>query len=191
MQHIPEPIQRISNKTATVWRINSLISNGIFLIVLGVALFLSQYFDWVDWINTIIYILIGLTVLHLIYRLTIYPIYMQRTWRYEINEDFVQIKHGFINHYHAIVPMSRVEYVNTDQGPILRRFALASLTVGTLTSSHEIPALSVEEAAEIREKIVYFAKIVDVVEDEEPVQGMVERSNESIEHVEQKVDDHE
>lgn len=166
MPHIPEPTQRISPKASTVWRINSAIFSGGFLIILGVLIFLSFYLDWFGWIKITLYIISALTTLNLIYRLTIYPIYMQRTWRYEIDEDFVQIKYGFINRYHAIIPMSRVEYVNTDQGPLLRKFRLASLTIGTLTSPHEIPALSLDEAAEIRSKIVYLAKIVDVTEEE-------------------------
>lgn len=172
---IPEPTQRISPKASTVWRISSAIFTGGFLIILGILIFLSFYFDWFEWIKITLYIITAITTLNLIYRLTIYPVYMQHTWRYEIDEDFVQIKYGFINRYHAIIPMSRVEYVNTDQGPLLRKFGLASLTIGTLTSPHEIPALSNDEAAEIRSKIVYLAKIVDVVE-EEPVEDLTTKT---------------
>lgn len=84
---------------------------------------------------------------------------MQRTWRYEIDEDFIQLKHGFLNRHHTIVPMSRVEYVNTEQGPLLRRFELSVLTIGTLASTHEIPALTLTEATIVRNKIARLAQI--------------------------------
>lgn len=164
MQHIHEPTEKISPKAITVWRINSLIWRGGFLILLGIVLYLNFYFDWNYWITIGLYILIGYCLIRLIYKLTIYPLYMQRTWRYSIDADFIQIKYGFFTKSHFIVPMSRVEYVNTEQGPLLRLYKVASLTIGTLSTSHDIPALTVKEAADLRDKIAHLAK-VDIPEE--------------------------
>lgn len=173
MQQIPEPTQKISPKAITVWRIGDAFSAFITLLILFSLLFAQHYFDWYNWIGMILYLLIGYVFLRSIYKLTIKPIYLQRTWRYEIDEDHIQMKHGFFHKYHLLVPMSRVEYVNTNQGPLLRKFGLSSVTIGTIASSHDIPAVSEKEAKVLREKIVHLAQIEKaqtverVVEDED------------------------
>ncbi|MEI3607004.1 PH domain-containing protein [Pseudogracilibacillus sp. SE30717A] len=157
----PEPSEKISSKAITVWRIRDSISALIQLIILSILFFAYYYFNWYSWISVILFIIIGYIILSTIYKLTIYPVYLQRTWRYEIDKDHIQIKHGYFHKYHAIVPMSRVEYVNTNQGPLLRKFGLSSITIGTIASSHDIPALPVEKAKELRNRIVYLAQIDD------------------------------
>lgn len=87
------------------------------------------------------------------------PIYLQRTWRYEIEEQHIQIKHGLFSKHHLIIPMSKVQYVNTNQGPLLRRYGLSTITIGTIASSHEIPAITEEEATALRNRIAQLANI--------------------------------
>src|SRR5690625_5811113 len=93
----------------------------------------------------------------MIYELTIRPILLQKTWRYDIDENYIQLKYGFINKHSLIIPMSRVEYVNTNQGPILRYYNLSVLTIGTITSANQISPISVAEAAETSGIILYLA----------------------------------
>lgn len=172
LQNIHEPTETISPKAIKVWRINSLIWRGVFLLLLGTALYLTFHFDWNHWIKVGLYVLIGYCTIRLIYKLTIYPLYMQRTWRYSIDEDFIQIKYGFFTKNHFIVPMSRVEYVNTVQGPLLRMYKVATLTIGTLSTPHDIPALTIEEAADLRAKIAHLAKVE--IPDEEHTEHVAE-----------------
>lgn len=156
---INEPTQKISKKAVIVWRIHSFFKNSVVLLVLGVLLFLSYKFSWFYWISFILYVLISFVILLMIYDLAIHPVYLQRTWRYDINEHIVQLKYGFFQRHHIIIPMSRVEYVNAHQGPLLRRYHLSSITIGTIASQHEIPALNEEEANALRNEIVSLAQI--------------------------------
>ncbi len=159
IQKIPEPQKRISKKAINVWRVTDLIQNLIGLFIIGGLIFSSRYFDWVNWIDIILYILLGFILIIMIYELTIRPVLLQKTWRYDIDENYIQLKHGFINKRSLIIPMSRVEYVNTNQGPILRHYDLSVLTIGTITSANEIPAIPVAEAQEIRELIIHLAEL--------------------------------
>lgn len=168
---INEPIQKISNKAVKVWRIHNFLKNSIALIVLGVLLFLYYKFSWLDWIGILLYIMIIFVILLMVYDLSIHPIYLQRTWRYDINEHVVQLKYGFLQRQHIIIPISRVEYVNAHQGPLLRRYHLSAITIGTIASQHEIPALKVKEANALRNKIVSLAQIETVTQQKD------ERSN--------------
>src|SRR5699024_2204392 len=95
----------------------------------------------------------------MIYELTIRPILLQKTWRYDIDENYIQLKYGFINKHSLIIPMSRVEYVNTNHGPILRYYNLSVLTIVTITSANQITAIPVAEAEEIRHLMIYVAEL--------------------------------
>lgn len=165
---IPEPQKKISKKAINVWRITDLLQNLIVLIIIGALIFSSHYFNWLSWIGIILYIFLGIAVITTIYELTIRPVLLQRTWRYDINKNYIQLKHGFINKRALIIPMSRVEYVNTNQGPILRHYNLSVLTIGTITSANKIPAIPTTEAQEIRELIVHLADLDNNTPDPEP-----------------------
>lgn len=163
---INEPTQKISKKAITVWRIKHLINNSMILLVLITLLIFYYRFNWLNWIGTFLIIMIVFVILVIIYDLTIHPIYLQRTWRYEVDEQIIQIKFGFFNKQHTIIPLSRVEYVNTNQGPLLRKYHLASVSIGTIASQHEIPALTEDDAQILRNKIISLAQL-DISEDNE------------------------
>ncbi len=55
--------------------------------------------------------------------------------------------------------MIRVQHVETKQGPILKYFNLASVSISTAATTHEIPALSNEIASDLRDKISTLAKV--------------------------------
>lgn len=158
-QQIPQPIETISKQAVSVWRISSIISYTITLLILGVLIFLQVYNEWPSWIGYVAYVIAGLVFLQAIYKIFIYPIYMQKTWRYRVDAEYIQLKYGALEHTHILVPMIKVLHVSTTQGPILRRFGLATITIGTTSSSHEIPALPLQVAEELREKIAVLAKV--------------------------------
>ncbi|WYP27014.1 PH domain-containing protein [Alkalihalobacillus sp. FSL W8-0930] len=160
-QTIQKPDQKISDKATSVWRISSAISHAITLLILGTAIFLQHYYEWVEWIRYVVYAVTAIVLLHALYKIFIYPIYMQRTWRYRVDDEYIQMKYGVIDQEHVMVPMVKVLHVSTNQGPILRRYGLSTITVGTTASSHEIPALPNEEAEDLREKIAVLAKVYE------------------------------
>lgn len=158
---IKEPEQRISPAAIKVWRIRAGVLDGFIFIALGVLLYLNHRFDWAEWLDIIFYILLVLAVIYAVYNILIRPIYLQRTWRYEIDEEHIQLKHGALRQSHLIVPMTKVQYVETNQGPLLRKYKLRTITIGTMASSHDIPALPEQEATKLRSRIAFLAEITD------------------------------
>lgn len=156
---INEPTEEISEKAITVWRIRDFLKNSGALIILFALLFLYYKFTWFYWVSIILYVMISFVILMMIYDLSIHPVYLQRTWRYDINEHVIQLKYGFFHRHHIVIPLSRVEYVNAHQGPLLRKYRLSAVTIGTITSQHEIPALKEIEANTLRDKIITLAQI--------------------------------
>lgn len=163
--NVKEPTQRISPYAVKVWRITNTLGHGITLAVLGGLLAASLYFDWKVWIGWILYALMGITALSAAYSILFEPYFLQKTWRYEIDELHIQLKHGSINQVHSLIPMTKVEYVTTNQGPFLRKYGLYNLQIGTVTSSHQIPAIPKDEAMQLRAQIAELANIKDTDEE--------------------------
>ncbi len=159
---IEEPKRCISEKAMKVWRISeSLINMGV-LVVLCIVFYLDVYFEWKYWIGWIIIGLLGMTVLSAIWGIFIEPSLKQKYWRYDVDEEFIQLKSGIWNRKHQLIPMTKVQSVELVQGPLLRKFQLYSISVGTMGSSHKIPAIPQEEARELRDQIAHYAKIKEV-----------------------------
>src|SRR5690625_7009954 len=98
MKQIPIPTERISPKAITVWRIQDLIFYSFTLLLFSALLFLTHYYHWFDWIRILLLITIGFIILQTVYKLSLHPILLQKTWRYSINMDYVQIRHGIFTH---------------------------------------------------------------------------------------------
>lgn len=80
-------------------------------------------------------------------------------WRYEMTEHHLEIKHGIIWRTQLLVPFIRVQDTNTDQGPLMRAFKIASVTVSTAADSHSIPGIAVEDADKLRMAIAEQARL--------------------------------
>ena len=157
---IKEPSQKISPKAVKLWRIHDVITYSIFLCLLGILILLKYHYEWKDWIGFILYLIIGIVIICSIFEISILPIYRQKTWRYEIDEQYIQLKHGgILMKNYLIIPMTKVQYVHTHQGPLLRKFGLSTVKIGTMASVHEIPAIPDEQATELREDIACLARI--------------------------------
>ena len=156
---LKEPESQISTKIIQIWRTTNTIGHGSFLLGFVALLAASYYWDWYNWVSITLYVLIGITVLSAIFSILIEPVFIQRTWRYDVDENFIQLKHGRWNVEHKIIPMAKIEYVTTDQGPFLRKAGLYSLNIGTTASSHKIPAIPEEEALKLRSLIASYANV--------------------------------
>ncbi|WP_042357158.1 PH domain-containing protein [Bacillus rubiinfantis] len=158
---IKNPTEKISDDAVTVWRISNIIGHSIVMLVISALYICAKIFHWYDWIVIVLLVLGGITILSAIYEIGFQPTFLQRTWRYEIDEQFVQLKHGRCNVSHTIIPMEKVEYVRTEQGPILRRYRLYSIEIGTTATSHTIPAIPEQKAIELKAQIAVYAKLTD------------------------------
>lgn len=159
--NIEEPTEKISIDAVKVWRISNTLGHLLALIIIAILVVCSNMFGWFEWINIVLFILGGLAILSALFSIVIEPIYLQRTWRYQIDQQFVQLKHGKWQVKHTLIPMEKVEYVRSEQGPLMRLFDLYTIEVGTTTSSHVIPGIPSEEAKLLKAQIASYAKIKD------------------------------
>jgi uncharacterized protein len=159
--NIDEPTEKISTNAVKVWRISNTLGHLLALIIIAILVVCSNMFRWFEWINIVLYIIVGLAILSALFSIVIEPIYLQRTWRYQIDQQFVQLKHGKWQVKHTLIPMEKVEYVRSEQGPIMRMFNLYKIEIGTTTSNHVIPGIPSELAKLLKAQIATYAKIQD------------------------------
>lgn len=144
---IRKPQKRISKRGLKVWRISGAIHSLFVLLLAGGVISLTIIFDWPFWVIGAALIIFALYAYCFIFFI---PNLRWKHWRYEVRENEIEIQHGIFVIKSTLVPMIRVQHVDTEQGPILRKYHLATVTVSTAATVHEIPALDEDEAEELR-----------------------------------------
>ncbi|MEU5863848.1 PH domain-containing protein [Nonomuraea sp. NPDC047529] len=76
-----------------------------------------------------------------------------RVQRWEVTDEAVYVRQGWLTHTWKVAPMSRIQRVDTERGPVQRLFGLADVTVTTASSAGavKITALDHALAAELAE----------------------------------------
>ncbi len=77
-------------------------------------------------------------------------------WGYRLSEDRLRVISGWLFHSDTVVPLGRVQHIDLDQGPLMRRWNLAQLTLHTAGShgaSISLPGLKHSDASAMREAI--------------------------------------
>ncbi|KAA9017096.1 PH domain-containing protein [Niallia endozanthoxylica] len=155
---ISEPKNRISERALKVWRISGAFYSFFFLLLAGGLTTLTIIFEWPIWICAAAILLF---VLSIYFFVVLFPSLRWKRWRYEVREQEIELQHGLFVIKRTLVPMVRVQHVDTAQGPLLRKYKLASVTVSTAATTHEIPALELSEAEEMRVSISRLARVAD------------------------------
>ncbi|NPC91599.1 PH domain-containing protein [Bacillus sp. WMMC1349] len=153
-----EPKYQISHDGLKVWKISAAITSFVLLLVASGLLTLVLIFKWPLWIGIlaiVIWLLLSFFIIFII------PNIRHKIWRYEVHEHEIDIQHGIFWVTRVIIPMVRVQHVDTAQGPLLRRYQLASVQISTAATTHSIPALNVEEADRLRDFISRLARVTE------------------------------
>jgi uncharacterized protein len=86
----------------------------------------------------------------------IVPARKYRHWGYDMGSDRLRIVRGYMFYRDTVVPFGRIQHIDVDQGPIDRRYNLATLTVhtaGNHNSTVALPGLLHADALAMREAI--------------------------------------
>jgi membrane protein YdbS with pleckstrin-like domain len=157
--HLLPPREHLDPRARTMWYVAETIQAAIWIVIIVAAASALIRFtslpDW--WMLLAAGALIALNVVSA----AVGPAWRYRYWRYEIRDDEVDLQHGFVVKTRRLVPMSRIQHVDTRRGPLQQRFGLSSVVFFTAAGSMEIPALSQEIAAGVRNRIAELAKVHD------------------------------
>ncbi|WP_338242225.1 PH domain-containing protein [Aurantiacibacter hainanensis] len=145
-----EQLTRLDPAYTTVMRIEGALTVLPFLIVaivLGVAGVLPTPWTWAP---MIVPVLIALVFIILV------PVKRFMARGYQMSSDRLRVVKGVLFHADTVVPLSRVQHLDVEQGPLERAFGIARLilhTAGTHNSSVTLPGLAHGDAVAMREEI--------------------------------------
>jgi membrane protein YdbS with pleckstrin-like domain len=146
-----EPAEKLDPRAIRLWRITGLINLLPLLVGAGVVGWaLLRFGDYSLLVAVlpalVVLVLGGMTV-------GVAPGLRWRRWRYEIRPDEIDLQRGIYWIERTLVPLARIQHVDTRQGPLQRRFGLSTVVFYTAAGPNQIPELSTPVAAEVRDRI--------------------------------------
>lgn len=147
-----EPLTQLDPGYTTVMRIEGLLITLPFIIGAGALSIANVLPAWAPGIPVLLLAIILVIVL---------PIKRYRSRGYHMAGDRLRVVKGVLFHADTVVPFSRVQHLDVEQGPLERAFGIARLilhTAGTHNASVTLPGLAHADATAMREDIRQHVK---------------------------------
>ncbi|MGU3501323.1 PH domain-containing protein [Mycobacterium sp. C31M] len=100
----------------------------------------------------------AVTAVGVLLSVVVVPIWRYRVHRWEIGARAVYTRTGWLVQQRRIAPISRVQTVDTDRGPVDRLFGLANVTVTTASSAGAVRIVALDMA--VADQVV--AQLTDI-----------------------------
>jgi membrane protein YdbS with pleckstrin-like domain len=149
----PEPTRTLAREARWVWRGEQLLIWGV---VVAVCMIAAAQLD-----DVLALVLRVVPVIGLLVCVILVPSLRWRNWRWEVRPEAIDIRRGTFTIRRTLVPMLRVQHVDTTRGIVDQSLDLATVVVHTAAGSHSIPLLRVADAAEVRDRIADLARTAD------------------------------
>jgi membrane protein YdbS with pleckstrin-like domain len=148
----PEPDRRPASRALAAWMLSGAVPGLVALVVAAVAFHgTARVIAVLAAVAFAAVVAVGL------------PLLRYRTWRYAVREDEIDLRHGALVVRRTIVPMARVQHVDTSVTPVGQLFGIATLGVHTAAGKQEIPGLDARVADALRTEIARYAHEPDDV----------------------------
>ena len=149
------PREPLDPRVRTWWRVHCVLgplAPAVVLLVLGLLI------DPVSWF---VPVAVALVVAGLVVA-AVFPAYWYRVHRWEVTDDAVYTRAGFVWQEWRAAPLSRIQTVDTTRGPLQQAFGLAALVVTTASAKGavRIAGLDGERAAELAERLTRATQAV-------------------------------
>ena len=131
----PLPTKTLNPKIKNVWRISALVIVALCWLCSALPLLIAGVFD----VSACLVLGGALTVLAVLCGVAfcaVLPNIRYIRWRYEVGEHELDITRGIFWRKRFVIPFIRVQNTDTKQGPIMRAFGLAQVTVSTAAGNH-------------------------------------------------------
>ncbi|WP_096391122.1 PH domain-containing protein [Halopenitus persicus] len=149
----PDPAsttRRLNPRIRIVWVLRSVL---IAALLAGLTVAIGQFVETPRWLPALIG---GLTLALAVP----YAIVRYRRWSYAIREDALYLDRGVVTTVRTVVPLVRIQHVDSRRGPVERTTGLASCvvyTAGSRGADVRIPGLTPEDADDLRETLKRLA----------------------------------
>lgn len=123
------PRNRVERRAVGYWLVNELLGAVVPAVLLAVlAVIITPAAPW-------LLVAMGIVLAVGIPYGVVVPLWRYRVHRWEVTDDAVYTRTGWLWQEWRIAPMSRIQTVDTARGPLEQLFRLASLTVTTASAA--------------------------------------------------------
>lgn len=145
------PLRQVSSRAIGVWTLKLLFSGVLTLILLSAVAWAASSLGWAwipGWVRGNAWLLPVVYVVYALLKVAIVPSWRYRVHRWEVADDVIYTRTGWISRSWQLVPVSRLQTVDHTQGWLERVFDVATLKVQTASyaGSSTIEGLDAEEA---------------------------------------------
>lgn len=133
-----EPAHRVCPRAVKYWRTTALIGDAILCIVLTVGVVVWPDRPW--WALALLALVVVACVAHV----ALMPSVRFAVHRWEIDDEAIHTREGWLGRRTRIAPINRVQTVDFTQGPLMRAYGIASLTVTTASAAGSISITGLE-----------------------------------------------
>ncbi|OOC54486.1 hypothetical protein NOSIN_12270 [Nocardiopsis sinuspersici] len=156
------PLHRVSGRAIGVWTVRLLLASA-FTLALACALAWgasSLGWAWIPaWARDNAWLLPAVYAVYALLKVAIVPSWRYRVHRWEVADDVVYTRTGWVSRSWQLVPVSRLQTVDHTQGWLERMFDVATLEVQTASyaGSSTIEGLDEKEARRLSEELAVRA----------------------------------
>ena len=129
-----EPAHHVAPEAIRYWALKSLIGAVIQWIVVTALYVLAVPEGWKVWAGPIAILLVAISIVEL----AVVPRWRYRVHRWEVTDTAIYTRSGWLTREQRIAPLSRVQTVDSERGPLMRVFRLSSITVTTASAAGPI-----------------------------------------------------
>lgn len=152
----PAPVQRLDPGAVTLWRLTGALWTAFFT---GAAAIVLLVLEWPLWLMAFVVALGLMWIVEV-------PSASYRHYAYQVGEVDVRVTHGWWTRRVAVVLHSRIQHVDTRQGPVERALGLATVviyTAGSVGAMVGIPGLAESDAEALRDRLAQLSGTDDAV----------------------------
>ena len=147
--------QPLDSRVIGLWRISNLIAFGILLLSLLVAVMIAGLArpEFLLWLLIAWLALAALSVWFSVW----YPPRLYESWGYRVDAKVLETRSGRMFKRARLLPLSRLQHVDIERGPLERMYGLASLvlhTAGTHSANIRVPGLEASAAMRLRDHLI-------------------------------------
>lgn len=128
-----EPAHRVSDKAPSYWRLTAVLNAAVVWVAAVVAVVVALFLT--DGWRALVIAVAAAAVLATLPWVTVAPGIRHRVHRWDVTDIAVHVRHGWLTRVDEIVPLSRVQTVDSTQGPLMRLFGLRTVTVQTASAA--------------------------------------------------------
>ena len=155
----PLPENKLDPRVKRTWRIADAIAVVLLSLCVVAPLVFIANAEGNRALGTIANIAIWVAAAVLVLAVFVLPNIRYARWRWRVTDEFLEIAKGIVWRRRTIIPFIRVQNTDTRQGPLMRAFGLADVTVSTAAGEHVIPGLAAADADALRDRAAELARI--------------------------------